>query len=289
MKRAFDTDSLRVRPGTPVQLEEWPTRVKPLWKSKKQYHEQLERGVEELSDLQRLHFASDRYALLLILQGMDASGKDGVIRHVMSGVNPQGCQVASFKAPSAEESAHDFLWRTSRALPERGQIGIFNRSYYEEVLIVRVHPELLSPQRLPNEPSGGERLWKDRFRSIVEHEEHLHRSGTRIIKCFLHMSKEEQAARFRDRIDDARKNWKFSESDILERKSWPHYMQAYAACMTATSSAHAPWYIVPADDKKNARLMVSRIVRETLHALRLTVPTTTASRRAELAAFRERL
>ncbi|MEZ5398754.1 MAG: ADP-polyphosphate phosphotransferase [Bryobacteraceae bacterium] len=269
MKTSIDTEKFRVQPGTNVKLDDWPTTVKPFCKSKKQYQKLLGQHVEELSSLQRIHYASDRYSLLLIFQGMDAAGKDGAIRHVMSGVNPLGCQVFSFKQPSAEELDHDFLWRTTRRLPERGRIGIFNRSYYEEVLIVRVHPEILRSQHLPDELPDAETIWKDRYRSIVDLEEHLHRIGTRIIKFFLHLSKDEQAKRFRERIDEPERNWKFGSSDVLERKSWPLYMQAYEACMSATSTASAPWFVVPADDKQNARLIVSHIVLDTFHDLKM--------------------
>ena len=278
-----------MQPEEKVKLDDWPTTVKPFCKSTKQYQKLLGEHVEELSSLQRIHYASNRYALLLIFQGMDAAGKDGAIRHVMSGVNPQGCQVFSFKQPSAEELDHDFLWRTTRRLPERGRIGIFNRSYYEEVLIVRVHPEILRSQHLPDELPDAETIWKDRYRSIVDLEEHLHRNGTRIIKFFLHLSKDEQAERFRERIDEPEKNWKFSASDVLERRSWPLYMQAYEACMSATSTANAPWYVVPADDKKNARLIVSQIVLDTFHDLKMAYPKITAKRRQELKAIRKQL
>ena len=224
----------------------------------------LEAHVEALSSLQRLHYASNRYALLLIFQAMDAAGKDGAIRHVMSGVNPQGCEVFSFKQPSTEELEHDFLWRTTRRLPERGRIGIFNRSYYEEVLVVRVHPEILRSQGLSDESLDEKTLWKERYRSIVDLEEHLHRNGTRIIKFFLHLSQEEQRKRFLARIDEPDKNWKFSLADIRERKYWKHYMKAYEACLTATSTTDAPWHVVPADDKENARLIVSQILLDAL-------------------------
>jgi PPK2 family polyphosphate:nucleotide phosphotransferase len=289
MKTTIDTENFRVHPGEKVNLSERPTGVKALFDSEKQYHKLLRESVEELSDLQRLHYASDRYALLLIFQGMDAAGKDGAIRHVMSGVNPQGCQVFSFKQPSAEELDHDFLWRTTRRLPERGRIGIFNRSYYEEVLIVRVHPELLQNQSLPDELADVETIWKDRYRSIVDLEEHLHRSGTRIIKFFLHLSKDEQAKRFRDRIDEPEKNWKFSLSDVRERESWSLYMEAYEDCLSATSSAGAPWYVVPADDKKNARLIVSQVVLEAFHAVNMAYPEITEERRQELESIRKEL
>lgn len=285
----IDSEDFRVPAGKIVNLAKWPTQVKPFYKSKKRYHKLLEEQVEELTSLQRLHYASNRHALLLIFQGMDAAGKDGAIRNVMSGINPQGCQVFSFKQPSAEELDHDFLWRTTRRLPERGRIGIFNRSYYEEVLIVRVHPELLDRQRLPNRLPTAETIWKDRYRSIVDLEEHLHRNGTRIVKIFLHLSKDEQRKRFLDRIDEPEKNWKFSLADLNERQYWPLYMQAYEACMSATSSATAPWYIVPADNKKNARLIISQIVLDTFNELEMAYPKTTAKRSRELKAIRKGL
>ena len=285
----INSKDFRVRPGETVQLKEWPTIVKPVCRSKKRYHKLLEEHVEQLSSLQRLHYASSRYALLLIFQGMDAAGKDGAIRHVMSGVNPEGCEVFSFKQPSAEELKHDFLWRTTRHLPERGRIGIFNRSYYEEVLIVRVHPEILRGQGLPSELLDEKTIWKERYRSVVDLEEHLHRNGTRIIKIFLHLSKDEQRKRFRERIDELDKNWKFSLSDIRERNYWKHYMKAFETCLTATSTHHAPWYVVPADDKENARLIVSRIVLDALNELKMAYPKTTAKRRRELESIRKRL
>jgi PPK2 family polyphosphate:nucleotide phosphotransferase len=285
----INSKDFRVRTGEKVKLKEWPTRVKPFCKSKKRYQKLLGEHVKELSSLQRLHYASHRYALLLIFQGMDAAGKDGAIRHVMSGVNPQGCQVFSFKQPSAEELKHDFLWRTTRRLPERGRIGIFNRSYYEEVLIVRVHPEILLSQRLSEKLRDGITIWKERYRSIVDLEEHLHRNGTRVIKVFLHLSKDEQRKRFRERVEEPDKNWKFSLSDIHERNYWKDYMKAYEACLNATSTQHAPWHVVPADDKKNARLIVSQIVLDALHELKMAYPKTTAKRRRELKSIRKRL
>lgn len=281
------SEDFRVHSGEKVTLKERPTTVDPFYKSKKQYHKRLEEHVDDLSALQRLHYASNRYALLLIIQGMDAAGKDGAIRHVMSGVNPQGCQVYSFKQPSAEELEHDFLWRTTRDLPERGRIGIFNRSYYAEVLIVRVHPEILVGQGLPPELLDNQTIWQDRFRSIVDFEAHLHRNGTRVVKIFLHLSEDEQRKRFLDRIDDPDKNWKFSQSDMHERKFWKDYMKAYEACLTATSTDNAPWYVVPADDKQNARLIVSQIVLDSLGELKMAYPKTTAKRRGELKSIRE--
>nr|MBC8524695.1 polyphosphate kinase 2 family protein [Chlorobium phaeobacteroides] len=243
----------RVQEGRKVSLNEWPTRTSKIYSSKEQYREILKKHVEELSELQRIHYADNRYAVLLIFQAMDAAGKDGAIRHVMSGINPQGCQVFSFKHPSPRELDHDFLWRTNCSLPERGKIGIFNRSYYEEVLIVRVHPEILMSQQIPEDLLNGEDVWKDRFRSINNMEHHLYHNGTRIVKFFLHLSREEQRQRFLRRIDSPEKNWKFSIADIEERKCWNRYMAAYEDCISETSTERAPWYIVPADDKKNAR------------------------------------
>ena len=285
----IDSKDFLVRPGKKVELRKWPTIVKPFCESKEQYQELLEKHVEELSSLQRLYYASNRYALLLIFQGMDSAGKDGAIRHVMSGVNPQGCEVFSFKQPSAEELEHDFLWRTTCRLPERGRIGIFNRSYYEEVLVVRVHPEILRAQGLPEELRDEKTIWKERYRSIVDLEEHLHRNGTRVIKLFLHLSKEEQRKRFLERIDEPDKNWKFSLADIHERKYWRRYMKAYEACLTSTSTHHAPWHVVPADNKENARLIVSRIVLDALDELKMAYPKTTAKRRQELKSIRQQL
>jgi len=245
--------------------------------------------MEKLSALQDLHYASHKYALLLIFQGMDAAGKDGAIRHVMSGVNPEGCEVFSFKQPSAEELDHDFLWRTTCRLPERGRIGIFNRSYYEEVLIVRVHPDLLRTQGLPAELRDEKYIWEQRYSSIVNQEKHLHRNGTRIVKIFLHLSHNEQRKRFLERIDEPEKNWKFSASDVHERKYWKQYIRAYEECLHATSTHQAPWYVVPADDKENARLIVSQIVLDALAGLKMAYPKSTDKRRAELNAIRKQL
>ena len=280
--------AFRVRAGDEVNLDKWPTKVKPFYKSTEQYELILEKHVAQLSSQQRLHYASHRYALLIIFQAMDAAGKDGAIRHVMSGVNPQGCQVFSFKHPSAGELEHDFLWRTTRDLPERGRIGIFNRSYYEEVLIARVHPEVLHGEGLPSKAID-EDIWKGRYRSIVDLESHLHRNGTRIIKFFLHLSKEEQRKRFLDRIDDPDKNWKVSQSDIRERKFWKEYAKAYEACLTATSTKHAPWFVVPADDKENARLIVSTIILHAFKALKMSYPSSSAQRREALKVVRKSL
>ena len=280
------SSDFRVREGEQVDLKKWPTRIDPVYASDDEYQELLQKHVKALSAQQELLYASDQYAVLLIFQAMDAAGKDGAIRHVMSGVNPQGCQVYSFKHPSATELKHDFLWRTTRDLPERGRIGIFNRSYYEEVLIVRVHPEILRAEGLPGEQKN---VWHDRYRSIVNLESHLDRNGTRIIKFFLHLSKEEQRKRFIERIDRPEKNWKFSIDDIEERRYWKDYMRAYEKCLSATSTRRAPWYVVPADDKLNARLIVSKILVDTVESLELSYPKPTPARRRELLALRKRL
>jgi PPK2 family polyphosphate:nucleotide phosphotransferase len=239
----------RIPANESVELDRWPTTVEPYFESKEQYRELLEEHVEAISKRQNLHYASARYAILLIFQGMDSAGKDGAIQHVMSGVNPEACEVFSFKQPSVEELKHDFLWRTTCRLPERGRIGIFNRSYYEEVLITRVHPEILDNQNLPKASRDDRHLWTDRYRSINELESHLHRNGTQIIKFFLHLSKKEQAKRFLERADTPDKNWKFSASDVHERKYWREYMRAYAECLSATSTHHAHWYSVPPTTK----------------------------------------
>jgi PPK2 family polyphosphate:nucleotide phosphotransferase len=289
MRMKIDSKEFRVREGDPVNLRKWPTSIEPVYKSKEHYQKLLADHVAQLSALQQLLYASDRYAILLIFQAMDAAGKDGAIKHVMSGVNPQGCQVFSFKHPSAEELQHDFLWRTTRALPERGRIGIFNRSYYEEVLIARVHPAILRAEGVPGGLRDEKRMWHDRYRSIVDLERHLHGNGTRIVKFYLHLSKEEQRKRFLQRIDEPQKNWKFSLADIEERKFWKQYAKAYEACLHATSTREAPWYVVPADDKATARLLVSRIIVDTLEGLKMAYPKTSAKRRRELLAIRKRL
>lgn len=271
------------------KMKEFPTIVKPFYPSKNAYQTLLQENVDELSSLQQLLYASNHNALLLIFQGMDSAGKDGVIRHVMSGINPQGCAVFSFKQPSSEELEHDFLWRTTCRLPERGQIGIFNRSYYEEVLVVRVHPEFLRLQGLSKELHDDINFWEKRYRSILNLEEHLHCNGTRVIKFFLHLSKEEQRKRFLERIEEPHKNWKFTLSDIQERKKWQDYMNAYEACLKATSTEKNPWYIIPADDKKNARLIVSQILLDRFKELKLAYPKITEIRKKELTAIREQL
>ncbi len=283
------TAQFRVRPGEKVKLSKRPTKVEPFYKSKPHYRQLLDERVVQLRELQDRLYASNMHSVLFIFQAMDAAGKDGAIKHVMSGLNPQGCQVFSFKHPSSEELDHDFLWRAVRALPERGRIGIFNRSYYEEVLVVRVHPEILRAQNLPDLPSDNDKVWKGRFRSIGELEAHLARNGTCVVKFFLHVSKEEQRKRFLERIDDPAKNWKFVRSDIVERGYWKAYAEAYEEAMAATSTKESPWYVVPADDKQNARLIVSRIVLDTLADMKLAYPKVDDKQRKELAGFRKQL
>jgi PPK2 family polyphosphate:nucleotide phosphotransferase len=281
--------SFRVQEGRNLDLKRWPTAVKPLYGTKRDYVALLDSHQELLRERQSLLYAHDRYSLLLIFQAMDAAGKDGAIKHVMSGVNPQGCQVFSFKHPSAEELDHDFLWRTTRSLPERGRIGIFNRSYYEEVLIARVHSGIIGAQKLPAETLADPKIWEHRYASINDLEKHLHRNGTRIVKFFLHLSKQEQARRFLARVEDPEKNWKFSAGDLAERRLWKEYRSAYEACLSATSTKFAPWYVVPADDKQNARLIISRVIVDTLDSLEMSFPRTDQARRRELREIRRML
>ena len=288
-KMKINTKNFRVREGEEVNLRKRPTKTTPVYKSKEHYQQLLGEHIAQLSSLQELFYASNRYAVLLIFQGMDSAGKDGSIKHVMSGINPQGCQVFSFKHPSPAELQHDFLWRTTRDLPERGQIGIFNRSYYEEVLIVRVHREILRSEGIPDPPHDNETVWHNRYRSITNLERHLHNNGTRIVKFYLHLSKEEQRKRFLQRIDEPEKNWKFGLADIEERKFWNQYMKAYEECISTTSKRDAPWYVVPADDKENARLIVSQIVLDAFEDLKMSYPKTSAKRRLELQSIRKRL
>jgi PPK2 family polyphosphate:nucleotide phosphotransferase len=284
----IDSKEFRVREGETVDLKKWPTKTDPVYKSKEHYKSLLEEHVAKLNAMQEVQYASNRYAVLVILQGMDASGKDGAVRHMMSGVNPQGCRVYSFKQPTEAELEHDFLWRTSLHLPERGRIAIFNRSYYEEVLIVRVHREILEREGVPD-ADRRHKLWRDRYRSINDFEKHMDVNGTRIVKLFLHLSKEEQLERFLERIDDPKKNWKLSDSDLKEREFWEHYKKAYEECLGATSTSEAPWYVVPADDKDNARLIVSQIVLDTFEKLDLSYPKASPKRARELQAIRKEL
>lgn len=278
---SIHTKSFRVAPGQKVDLKKWPTRVDDFYSSKKDCKKQIEEHVAQLADLQDLFYANDTYSLLVIFQAMDAAGKDSAIRHVMSGVNPQGCNVTSFKHPSALELDHDYLWRATRALPERGMIGIFNRSYYEEVLIARVHPHILAAQNIPKELVT-KNIWKERYESIRALETHLTRNGTKIVKIFLHISKEEQKKRLERRLERTDKNWKLQLSDVNERKFWKDYMHAYEECIHATSRRHAPWYVVPADDKPNARLIVSEIILHALRELKMKYPVPTAEQKRDL-------
>ena len=287
---------LRVEPGTPAALSERD----PGWTGGPDFeglsHEELEaeakavlaHGVEELSEAQELLWASDTYALLVVLQAMDAAGKDSAIEHVMTGVNPQGVQVVGFRQPSSEELDHDFLWRISRALPERGRIGIFNRSHYEEVVALRVHPEWLEGQKLPP-ATRGPTLWEDRYEDINAFERHLDRSGTKIVKFFLHVSKEEQRKRFLARLDTPGKEWKFNAADVSERALWDEYMAAFEAALTATSKHWAPWYVIPADHKWLSQALVVRILVDTIQALDLSWPEVTEKERNANAEARRRL
>jgi len=279
----------RVREGDKVDLAKWPTKIDPVYKSKEDYKARLEDHVVKLGAMQELHYAANSHAVLLILQGTDASGKDGAVRHVMSGVNPQGCDVYSFKHPTEAELEHDFLWRSVLRLPARGRITIFNRSYYEEVLIVRVHRKILESEEIPEVGRHDGKVWRERFASINDFERHLFVNGTRIIKIFLHLSKEEQRKRFLQRIEDPEKNWKFSDDDLRERRFWDDYVKAYEECLAATSTHEAPWWIVPADDKENARLVVSQIVLDAFEALDPRHPKTSPKRIQELQAMRKEL
>lgn len=285
----IDTEAFRIRSGEPLDLATRPTRVEPVYDSKKHYRKLLRGQVKQLSKRQEALYASNTYALLLIFQAMDTAGKDGAIRHVMSGVNPQGTQVTSFKHPSATELEHDFLWRTSLQLPERGHIGIFNRSYYEEVLVVQVHPEILQAQNLPRDLRDNGDVWESRYRSILDHERHLTANGTRIVKFFLHISPEEQRRRLLARLEDPAKHWKFSPSDLEERGYWDEYMHAYARTLSATSTDFAPWYAIPADDKKNARLHIARVILETIESLHVEPPGLSPAQHHDLEKARKRL
>jgi PPK2 family polyphosphate:nucleotide phosphotransferase len=258
------------------------------WKSKEHARDTLERGIVRLSDLQEKLYAQDRWGLLVVLQAMDAAGKDSTIKHVMSGVNPQGCHVTSFKAPSAEELDHAFLWRTTRELPARGTIGIFNRSYYEEVLVVRVHPEMLANEHMPAKLVTT-KIWQERFEDINSFEHYATRNGMVILKFFLNVSKKEQKRRFLERLDEPNKNWKFSTSDALERRHWDEYMHAYEEMIRNTSTKHAPWYVVPADHKWFTRLVVSEAIIDALEELGLAFPKLDAAKRKDLKAARKEL
>ncbi|HPF40709.1 MAG TPA: polyphosphate kinase 2 family protein [Phycisphaerae bacterium] len=286
-RHQFDHKRFRIEPGKTVKLDDLPTEAYGDF-SKADARKELSRDIAALAEAQQLLWANGSRAVLIILQAMDAAGKDGTIRHVMSGVNPQGCSVHSFKAPNSEEVLHHFLWRPRLYLPAKGRIAIFNRSYYEEVLVVRVHPEFLEPQRLPAEPRGHD-LWKSRFRDIMAFEDHLTRNGTSVIKFFLHVSKGEQKERFLDRLDEPEKNWKFSEADLRERGYWKDYRHAYEEMLEHTSTDAAPWYVIPADNKWYTRAVVADIITTRIEALDLQPPTVSDERRAELAEARKRL
>lgn len=291
MNLSFDPKDFRIpvpgKKAKPLTLGQLPTNVDELYKNKKDYHGLMECFTQELRELQRVLYAHGRYSLLLIFQGMDTAGKDGAIRHVMRGVNPQGCQVHSFKQPSSEELAHDFLWRTSKRLPMRGHIGIFNRSYYEEVLIVKAVPEVLENQLLPEGYADQAHFWPDRYRDIVQFEDYLHRNGTHVLKFFLHLSKEKQRQRLLSRAEEAEKHWKISTADLKSRAQWDDFQAVYADCLQHTSHALAPWYSIPADDKRNARLIISHILVEALRALPISYPEPDKEQLAEVKRVRK--
>lgn len=291
MHKKIDTQSFRIDGSRPFQIAEVPTEIDRFYKKKKEYKKLLEEFRDEIDELQNMMYAHDRYALLLIFQAMDAAGKDGTIRHVMSGVNPHGVDVHSFKRPSQRELDHNFLWRTTYRMPLRGHIGIFNRSYYEEVLVVRVHPHILTEsQRIPREHVADlDRVWQERYEDIRNLELHCHRNGIHVVKFFLNLSKEEQRKRFLSRIERPAKNWKFSEADVKERGYWDKYMEAYEACINATASPHAPWYVVPADDKKNMRLIVSQVILDHMYQMDMHYPRTNGMRKEELMKYKETL
>ncbi len=276
----------RVEGGKHFRLKDFDPTDTGHWESKELAQEALQKGIECTAALQDKLYAQDNWSLLLIFQAMDAAGKDGIIKHVMTGINPQGCQVFSFKAPSERELQHDFLWRTTLCLPERGHIGIFNRSYYEEVLVVRVHPKILEGQKLP--PSlVGKKIWEERFEDIRCFERHMARSGTVIRKFFLNVSKKEQKKRFLERLDEPEKNWKFSAADVRERECWDDYQKAYEEMIGGTASKHAPWYVVPADNKWFTRIVVSAVVIDALESLNLAYPEVDAGKKRELAAAKK--
>ena len=278
----------RAAQGAKIDLGKWPTRTSPVYESKEDYQALLTEHVARLAKQQELLYAANEHALLVIFQAMDAAGKDGAIKHVMSGVNPQGCKVYSFKSPTSEDLDHDYLWRCMKCLPNRGEIGIFNRSYYEEVLVVRVHPEFLAKQKLPSKLVT-KRIWKDRFEDIRNFEQYLSNNGLVIRKFFLNVSKKEQKRRFLDRIDDPLKNWKFSANDAAERDYWDDYMAAYEEMIQETATEDAPWYVVPADNKWFTRVVVAAAVVEALADLKLSYPTMDESKLKDLAAARKKL
>lgn len=281
-KNKFDIDRFRIAEGSKVELDNHPTDHSGGYTDKKMAVADLAKNIERLTELQDILYAQNVHSLLIIFQAMDAAGKDGAIKHVMSGLNPQGCQVTSFKQPSSEEIDHDFLWRCQKALPERGRIGIFNRSHYEEVLVVRVHSGILQLQQLPDKVKNDKFIWKKRFRQIRDWEQHLTENGTHVLKFFLHVSKEEQKKRFLERIDIPEKNWKFSAGDAKERVFWDDYMNAYEDAMEETSTDHAPWYVIPADKKWFTRLAISEVIVQKLESLKMSYPVVSPERLVEL-------
>ncbi|MBX7242917.1 MAG: polyphosphate kinase 2 family protein [Bacteroidia bacterium] len=275
----------------PFSIDKAKNKVDDFYKNKSEYESWLDEKTKELDELQNMMYAHNQYGLLVIFQAMDAAGKDSTIKHVLSGVNPLGVDIYSFKKPSDEELSHDFMWRTTVRLPQRGRIGIFNRSYYEEVLVVKVHPNILADyQRIPAEfKSNQEQVWKERYEDINAFEKYLHRNGFKVIKIFLNVSKKEQAARFLERLNEPTKNWKFAEADLKEREHWDTYMKAYEEMINNTGTNDAPWYVVPADDKKNARLIVSAILIEAMKSMDMSFPEINEERRAELMKYKEML
>lgn len=289
MQLAIDPADFAQTGAKPFRIQDAPTKIKDFYADKSDYTARLDEYREEIDELQSLMYAHNRYGLLLIFQALDAAGKDGTIKHVMSGVNPFGVRIHNFKRPTETELEHDFLWRTTLALPERGTIGLFNRSYYEEVLAVKVHPEILSEtQRLPLEfTENPDQVWAHRYEAIRDFERYLYRNGIRVIKFFLHVSKEEQAERLIERIEDPAKNWKFEAGDVKERDFWDAYQQAYEDAINETATEHAPWYVIPADDKKNMRLLVSQVVLKTLQGLKMEYPPSDENRQKELQQYVE--
>jgi PPK2 family polyphosphate:nucleotide phosphotransferase len=275
-------DYFEIKSKKRVDLKKLPTRIKPCYRDNKEYQALLNANQSILEESQVLLYSNHASSMLIIFQGMDTAGKDGAIAHVMSGVNPQGCSVVSFKSPTATELDHDFLWRTNRALPARGQIGIFNRSYYEEALITRVHPELLERERIPIGNGHGKTFWHHRYRDIVNYEKYLLRQGYNVVKVFIHISKDEQKKRLLARFDDPKKTWKISEGDVRERRFWKQYQKAYEQCLEYTSSEASPWYVVPGDDKESARLSISQILVDRFNAMRLAYPKLSRADRSNL-------
>jgi PPK2 family polyphosphate:nucleotide phosphotransferase len=283
------TPRFRVPVGRKVRLKDYPTNWTDGPSEETPGRAMLADGVRQLSKMQERLYAQNTYSVLIILQAMDAAGKDGTIRHVMSGINPQGCQVFSFKAPSAEERDHAYLWRSMKAVPERGRIGIHNRSHYEEVVVARVHPEILQGQQMPDDMKQDKKIWQERFAHINDFERYLTENGTVVLKFYLHVSREEQKKRFLERISDPSKNWKFSAGDVRERGFWTHYMKAYEDVFTNTSTPWAPWHIIPADNKSFMRLAVASIIAETMEGLTLDYPMLSPAQKRELSASKRML